>query len=318
MNVLVTGGSGFIGSNIVRRSIELGHEVVVLDDVSSGYRENLDPARRVRRGRRARQGRGRRRDARLRRRAAPRRERRKRPVDRDPITDSDINVMGTLNVLEAARAEGIARVVFSSSAGIFGELKTLPIAEDHPTDPDSPYGTSKLCRREDVPRLQQALGHEERLPQVLQRVRPRQRFDAYGNCIPIFADRILHRPGDHDLRRRRADARFRARARRRARELRRGASRRRGRGPVQHRQRHADLDQRARPTSCSEASGREVVCSMRRRARATCATASPPTAAAHAAFGYEPSVELEPGLAEYLAWIATDPVTARQLAEAPR
>ena len=59
------------------------------------------------------------------------------------VTSSRLS--SSINVLEAARARGIRRIVFSSSAGIFGELKTLPIAEDHPQDPDSPYGASKLA-----------------------------------------------------------------------------------------------------------------------------------------------------------------------------
>ena len=61
-----------------------------------------------------------------------------------PIDDSEINVIGTLRILEAARRAKSRKVVFSSSAGIFGELKTLPIREDHPVEPDSPYGASKL------------------------------------------------------------------------------------------------------------------------------------------------------------------------------
>ena len=61
-----------------------------------------------------------------------------------PMEDADINVMGTLRLLEAARHGGVRKVVFSSSAGIFGELKTLPIREDHAVEPDSPYGATKL------------------------------------------------------------------------------------------------------------------------------------------------------------------------------
>ena len=62
-----------------------------------------------------------------------------------PLIDAEINVLGTLQVLEAARKAGVRKIVTSSSAGFFGELKTMPIEEDHPIDPDSPYGCSKLC-----------------------------------------------------------------------------------------------------------------------------------------------------------------------------
>ena len=68
----------------------------------------------------------------------------KRSIDL-PVDDAEVNVIGTLRVLEAARKHGVRKVVASSSAGIFGELKTLPIREDHPVEPDSPYGASKLC-----------------------------------------------------------------------------------------------------------------------------------------------------------------------------
>ena len=62
-----------------------------------------------------------------------------------PQQDSEINVIGTVNVLEAARNNGVNRVVYSSSAAIFGELLTMPIDETHPQNPDSPYGVSKLA-----------------------------------------------------------------------------------------------------------------------------------------------------------------------------
>jgi UDP-glucose 4-epimerase len=191
MRVLVTGGAGFIGSNIVQSLLALGHEPVVLDNISSGYRENLVQ------GVAFVEGDVRERDA----------------VDEalegcdavlhlaasvgnarsiaDPQTDSAINVLGTLNVLEAARAHGVDRVVFSSSAGIFGELKTLPIREDHAQDPDSPYGASKLAA-EKMCLVYSKLYHMHNVClRYFNVYGPHQRFDAYGNVIPIFADRIL-------------------------------------------------------------------------------------------------------------------------------
>jgi UDP-glucose 4-epimerase len=113
-----------------------------------------------------------------------------RSIER-PQTDSAINVLGTLNVLETARACRIDRVVFSSSAGIFGELKTLPIAEDHPQDPDSPYGTSKLAAEKMCLVYNKLYGMHNVCLRYFNVYGPHQRFDAYGNVIPIFADRIL-------------------------------------------------------------------------------------------------------------------------------
>ena len=145
MRALVTGGAGFIGSNVVGLLLQRGHEVLVLDDLSSGYRDNLRPEATFREA-----------DVRdadtLRTVAAgcsaifhlAASVGNKRSID-DPRHDAEVNLVGMVSVLEAARANSIDKVVFSSSAGIFGELKTLPIDEDHPQDPDSPYGVSKLA-----------------------------------------------------------------------------------------------------------------------------------------------------------------------------
>jgi UDP-glucose 4-epimerase len=114
-----------------------------------------------------------------------------RSID-DPIQDAQINVLGTLNVLEAARHGGVRTVVYSSSAGIFGELKTLPIREDHPIEPDTPYGASKLCGEK------LCLSYAKLYPMDCVCLRyfnvygVHQRYDAYGNVIPIFAHRLLH------------------------------------------------------------------------------------------------------------------------------
>ena len=147
MKTLVTGGAGFIGSNLVRLLLEGGNTVAVLDNLVSGYRVNLKPfpevelvvwdIRDVSMVDRAMKG-----------------------VEvvfhlaasvgntrsiEHPVIDAQTNVLGTLNIIEAVRRHGARKIVFSSSAGTFGELKTLPIKEDHCTEPDSPYGSTKLC-----------------------------------------------------------------------------------------------------------------------------------------------------------------------------
>jgi UDP-glucose 4-epimerase len=108
-----------------------------------------------------------------------------------PLDDSQINVTGTLNVLEAARHSNVKKIIYSSSAGIFGELKTLPIREDHPVEPDTPYGASKLGAE----KLCLAYAKLYQLEAVCLRYfnvfGVRQRYDAYGNVIPIFAFRML-------------------------------------------------------------------------------------------------------------------------------
>jgi len=144
--VLVTGGAGFIGSNLVRGLLERGDEVRVLDNFSTGNRANLEgldveivegELRSYERVHNAVRGTdvvyhlgalG----------SVPR-------SVQDPLTSSAVNVEGTLNVLLAARDESVRRVVFSSSTSVYGSTRTLPTSEDAPPDPISPYGVAKLA-----------------------------------------------------------------------------------------------------------------------------------------------------------------------------
>ena len=110
----------------------------------------------------------------------------------DPIRDSRVNVLGTLNVLEAAHRSGVRAVIISSSAAIFGELRTNPIDESHPQDPITPYGVSKMAAE----RHSMVYGRLHGMTVVALRYfnvyGPRQRFDQYGNVIPIFVHQLLH------------------------------------------------------------------------------------------------------------------------------
>jgi UDP-glucose 4-epimerase len=144
--VLVTGGAGFIGSNLVRALLERGDEVRVLDNFATGNRANLEgldvevvegELRSYERVHNAVRGTevvfhlgalG----------SVPR-------SVQDPLTSSAVNVEGTLNVLLAARDEGIRRVVFSSSSSVYGVRRDLPVKEDVAPDPLSPYGVAKLA-----------------------------------------------------------------------------------------------------------------------------------------------------------------------------
>jgi nucleoside-diphosphate-sugar epimerase len=144
--VLVTGGGGFIGSNLVRALLERGDEVRVLDNFSTGNRANLDGLdvdivegelrsyERVHNAVRKTEivyhlgalG------------SVPR-------SVQDPLTSSAVNIEGTLNVLLAARDEGVKRVVFSSSTSVYGSSRQLPTTEETLPDPISPYGVAKLA-----------------------------------------------------------------------------------------------------------------------------------------------------------------------------
>lgn len=189
MKVLVTGGAGFIGSNLVRQLVADGNDVTVIDNLLSGYQSNLDPFPQIRFLE------GDIRDNALIAKAITGVEvvfhlaasvGNKRSIDY-PLIDADINVMGTLKVLEAARRAGVKKIVASSSAGIFGELKTLPIKEDHPIDPDTPYGSTKLCMEKECLAYAKLYDIDAVCLRYFNVYGPNQRFDAYGNVIPIFA-----------------------------------------------------------------------------------------------------------------------------------
>ena len=152
MRALVTGGAGFIGSNLVDHLLERGDEVTVVDDVSTGKRANLEGAL----------GAGAElieldiRDAEALARAVERASPEvvfhlaaqidvRRSVT-DPAFDARINVEGTVNLLRAAQVAGVRRVMNTSTGGaIYGEGQIIPAPEDHPVAPEAPYGLSKFC-----------------------------------------------------------------------------------------------------------------------------------------------------------------------------
>lgn len=193
VNALITGGAGFIGSNLASRLLADGHQVTVLDNLSSGYQCNIDALPGVEFIH------GDIRDECAVRQATAGRNvvfhlaasvGNKRSID-CPVLDAEINVIGTLRLLEAAYRASLRKVVMSSSAGIFGELKTLPIREDHPAEPDSPYGASKLCAEKEGLAYAKLYGMEVVCLRYFNVYGPNQRFDAYGNVIPIFVFQML-------------------------------------------------------------------------------------------------------------------------------
>jgi nucleoside-diphosphate-sugar epimerase len=146
--VLVTGGAGFIGSHLVRALLERGDDVRVLDNFSTGNRGNLagvegeieiveGELRSYERVHNAVRGQ----EVVFHQGALP-------SVPRsvqDPLTTGAVNVEGTLNVLLAARDEGVRRFVFASSSSVYGSQASLPLKESAKPDPISPYGVAKLA-----------------------------------------------------------------------------------------------------------------------------------------------------------------------------
>ncbi len=191
-NILVTGGAGFIGSHIVDR-LSPGNKVIVLDNLFSGSLSNL-----------------------------------KKSTDRitfikgdildetlvrnvvaeveyvfhlaahvgnirsikDPYFDMEVNIKGTINLLEACRGSSIKRFVYTSSAAIFGEAKYLPIDEEHPLNPESPYAVSKLAAEKYCFAFYKVHGVPTTALRYFNAYGLRQDTSEYANAISIFLNRI--------------------------------------------------------------------------------------------------------------------------------
>ncbi|MSP11780.1 MAG: NAD-dependent epimerase/dehydratase family protein [Chloroflexi bacterium] len=192
MRALVTGGAGFIGSNLVQFLLYKGVEVRVLDNLSTGYRINLQhlPIDLVE---------GDIRDQDLVQQAC-------RNIDiifhlaasvgnlkslNNPVEDAQVNILGMVNLVEAARKNQVCNIIYSSSAAIFGELLTMPIDENHPQNPNSPYGVSKLAAEKYLLCFAKLHGITASCLRYFNVYGLNQRYDAYGNVIPIFAQRLI-------------------------------------------------------------------------------------------------------------------------------
>ena len=193
MRIVVTGGAGFIGSHIVDAYIKEGHEVHVIDDFSTGQKANLNPRATVHTL-----------DISAPEAAALVREFKpavlshhaaqmdvRRSVE-DPTFDARTNILGFVNLLEAAKVAGVKKVIFSSSGGaVYGDQEPIPANEEHATLPLSPYGVSKLAGELYLGYYHSAFG----LPYVALRYAnvygPRQSSKGEAGVVAIFISRLL-------------------------------------------------------------------------------------------------------------------------------
>jgi len=193
MNVLVTGGAGFIGSHVVDRFIQEGHQVSVLDNLSTGKRRNVN------------------REAVLYKSdiGSARIERifkRERPVvivhlaaqinvrqsTEDPMFDANVNIVGTINVLQLAVKYGVRKFVFASSGGaVYGEQNQFPAPETHPTAPLSPYGISKLTCEYYLEYFRHVAGLSYAALRFGNVYGPRQNPEGEAGVIAIFSQQLL-------------------------------------------------------------------------------------------------------------------------------
>lgn len=193
MKILITGGAGFIGHNLARMALEVGHEVRVLDDLSNGYRDNLDgmdvdfrEASLLDEGAVAKAVSG---------------------VDsivhlgalgsvprsiQNPLRSHHANATGTLTLLDQARAAGTTHVISASSSSVYGMNPALPKSEREWVRPMSPYAVSKLATEQYTLAYQQSFGFDTLAFRFFNVYGPGQRAGhVYAAVIPTFVDALL-------------------------------------------------------------------------------------------------------------------------------
>lgn len=193
MKSLVTGGAGFIGSHLVDALLALGHEVAIVDNMVTGQKENINPQARFYNM-----------DIRDKRVLPMFQEERfdfvfhqaaqldvRKSVD-DPIYDADVNILGTLNILQACAATGVKKVLFASTGGaIYGEQVEYPATEEHPSWPASPYGVTKMSCERYIHYYAENFGLGYGLMRYANVYGPRQNAHGEAGVVAIFARKLL-------------------------------------------------------------------------------------------------------------------------------
>ena len=194
MRILVTGGAGFIGSHVADGFRAQGHEVAVVDDLSTGNRANLDPAIELYQY-----------DIRDPALETVFREFRPEVVDHhaaqsnvpasvtDPVYDASVNVLGGLNLLKLSAAHGVKKFIYISSGGaMYGEPdpRDLPVTETAPVRPLSPYGASKQALEAWLGVFQRTFGLDFTVLRYANIYGPRQSIREEGAVVAVFATRM--------------------------------------------------------------------------------------------------------------------------------
>ncbi|MBI2075746.1 MAG: GDP-mannose 4,6-dehydratase [Candidatus Aenigmarchaeota archaeon] len=196
MNILITGGAGFIGSHLSRYLIGKGHKITILDDFSNSSPANI---RDMLLNRQIRLVKGDVRDAKLINEitdgidiifhlAA------QIHIDKsilEPKYTFDVNVLGTLNILEAARKRDFEKIVFASTSEVYGTALKDRIDEDHPLNPQSPYAASKAAADRLCHAYSKTYGMNVSIIRNFNTFGPFQKDTGYGSVIPIFIRRVL-------------------------------------------------------------------------------------------------------------------------------
>jgi UDP-glucose 4-epimerase len=192
MEVLVTGGAGFIGSNIVDGLIKKGHKVIVVDNLSTGKKENLNKNAKFHQ---------------LDIRDQELKEIFKEneithvihhaaQIDvqhsiKDPLFDVQNNILGTINLLEMSRECGVEKIIYASSAAVYGEPDYLPVDEEHPIKAMSPYGITKHTPEHYIKMYNELYDLKYTIFRYANAYGPRQDSKGEGGVVSIFVDKMV-------------------------------------------------------------------------------------------------------------------------------
>ena len=193
MNILVTGGAGFIGSHIVDQFVGEGYRVSVIDDLSTGKRKQVHPKAVFYKldvcNPRVEQVFQKERPQVIVHLAA---QMNVRKSMEDPVFDAKVNILGTLRLLDLAVRHGAGKILFASSGGtVYGEQEAFPASESHPTRPLSPYGVSKLACENYLEYYRRVAGLKHVALRLANVYGPRQNAAGEAGVVAIFTQKML-------------------------------------------------------------------------------------------------------------------------------
>ncbi len=195
MKVIVTGGAGFIGSHIAEALIKEKHEVIVIDNLETGSKDNLpkgtkfcnadiqdfDKVHEIFKKEKP--------DAVFHLAA----QINVRSSIENPMKDAEVNMLGVISILEAMSRNGVKKIIFSSSAAVYGDPVFLPVSESHPLNPKSPYGLSKAGAEEYIKWYEKNKGIEYVILRYANVYGPRQGYKGEAGVIFLFANLLLQK-----------------------------------------------------------------------------------------------------------------------------
>jgi UDP-glucose 4-epimerase len=191
--VCVTGGAGFIGSHVAEALLARGHRVLIVDDLSSGRKENVPPGARFHElDIRSAEAAALLRDASVEVLVHHAAQMDVRRSVADPVHDASVNIIGTVNLLEAGRRATLRQVIFASTGGaMYGEQDYFPADEAHPAQPLSPYGVAKLSVERYLYFFHKEYGLDAIALRYANVYGPRQNPHGEAGVVAIFLDRLL-------------------------------------------------------------------------------------------------------------------------------